>query len=248
MRHLLILAALLTANAAAVEPVEHIYQARVHITPAGTMEAVEPNESIVPQVAVMVVNAVQAATFTPATVNGEAAASKTNVWVKIRFEGVPADQSGQQLSATVVDVTQRNPHVRASVYPPLAMREGVSGKVWLELVLLPDGSVDKKLSRVAQSDIRAPNGRKLDRSRSGKDIEGAAMASAMAWRLFPEEVDGVVQPTRQIIALTYCARGERGGKGACQIFDSGPEEAPRFAADPAVKLAGLAVSGWPPGT
>jgi len=240
MRRLLMLAILVLAGAVtAAQPAEYTYQARVHVTAEGVVEAVVPEEGMITQVATLVANAVSAHTFTPATVNGVPAASKTTVWVKARFEPVAGDASGQQLAARILGVSQANPFVRPAAYPAEAMRAGIQAKVWLEVVLRPDGTVDPVLSRVAQADIRAADGRKVARSRHGKEISAAALASVQAWRMFPEEVAGVVQPTRQITAMTFCVSSRPSPRVGCPAFDSGPEEAPRYAADPAVNLARL---------
>jgi outer membrane biosynthesis protein TonB len=245
MRHLLLITTLLfagTAHAAdAPKPVEHLYQARAHVTPAGTVEAVEPQEGMQPQVAALVTQAVQATTFTPATVNGEAAASKTTVWVKLRFEGVAGDPTGTQLTARVVDVSQRNPYLLPGPYPRAALEGDVSAKVWLEVATRPDGSVDPANTRVAQADFRASNGRKIERHRGATEIRKAALATAAAWKLFPEEVAGVARPTRLLVPLTYCI-GRSSRAGECHDFDAGPAEAPRVATEEAVELPRLAPS------
>lgn len=243
MRHLLLITTLLFAGAAGatkVEPVEHVYQARAHVTPAGTVEAVEPQEGMIPQVAALVTDAVQATTFTPATVNGEPAASKTTVWVKIRFEGVEGDATGTQLAARVLDVSQRNPYMRPGHFPQEALVNEISALIWLELALLPDGRVDPDNSRILQADIRGSGGQKLKRSRGGVELQKTALATALTWRMFPEEVDGVARATRLVTNISYCVGGSRSGKDGCPRFDPGPAELPRAAVDANVKLARLA--------
>ena len=241
MRYLLLITTLLFAGTvAAVEPVEHVYQARAHVTPAGTVEAVEPQEGMIPQVAAMVTSAVQSTTFTPATVNGEPAASKTTVWVKIRFEGVEGDATGTQLAGRVLDVSQRNPFMLPGAFPRGALMNGTSAKVWIEVALLPDGSVDPSNSRVVQADVRAASGKRVNSGRDSKALQEAALASALTWKLFPEEVAGVAQSTRLVVPMTYCTISRRKAlNGQCHDFEAGPEAKPRAAADANVQLARL---------
>ena len=93
MRHFLMIAALLCAGVAAAKaPLERSFHARVQVSAEGAVEAVETQEGLPAPVAAMVQEAAQKLAFTPATVDGEPAASKTTVWVRMRFEPGEGDE------------------------------------------------------------------------------------------------------------------------------------------------------------
>ncbi|GAB2498054.1 energy transducer TonB [Arenimonas alkanexedens] len=233
MRHLLMIAALLCSGlAAATSPIERSFHARVQVGADGAVQAVETQGGLPAPIAAIVQDAVQKLAFSPATVAGEPAASKTTVWVRLRL------QSGadEQLITTVLSITQANPFNRVPVYPSEAMRDGTGGRVWLELAILSDGTVDRDASRVESLELRNGRGQEIKRSRAGKDLAEAALEAAADWQIFPEEVAGVMRATKVLVPVTFC-RVERGQ--ACPEFAPRPLQGERVAAEAGVNLVQL---------
>jgi hypothetical protein len=233
MRHLLMIAALLCAGVAtAKDSFERSFHARVQVSADGAVEGVETQEGLPAPVAAIVQEAVQKLAFTPATVGGEPAASKTTVWVRMRFE--PGE--GDELVSTVLSTTQANLFSRPPRYPMQAMQDGIGGRIWLELAMLPDGRVDMANSRVESMELRDGEGRDLKRVSLGKPLAQAALEAAATWTLFPEEVAGVPLATSVLVPVTFCAptRGK-----TCPPYAPRPQEGQRLATDDKVQLAQL---------
>jgi outer membrane biosynthesis protein TonB len=246
MRHFLMIAALLCAGVAAAKaPLERSFHARVQVSAEGTVEAVETQEGLPAPVATMVQEAAQKLAFTPATVGGEPAASKTTVWVRMRFE--PGE--GDELVSTVLSTTQANPFMQPPRYPMQPMRDGIGGQVWLELAVRPDGSVDMDGSRVESIQLRDRDGGEIKRQSQGKLLAQAAMEAAAMWKVFPEEVAGVPLATTVMVPVTFCAPVALGDR--CPTYEPRQQQGQRIPADGSVRLPQLgqpasAASATPP--
>lgn len=237
MRHLLSIAALLFAGlAAAQQPIERSFHARVEVSAEGAVESVQPQEGLPAPVAVMVQEAVQKLPFTPATVAGEPAASKTTVWVRMRFE--PGE--GDALVSTVLWISQANPFMQPPRYPFQAIRDGVGGRVWLALAVHPDGRVDLEASRVDSIELRDRDGDPIQRRSHGRLLEEAALEAAARWQVFPEEVAGVPVQTTVMVPVTFCAPVADGQR--CPTYEAREQQGLRFPADRGMQLARLATT------
>jgi hypothetical protein len=234
MRHLLMIAALLCAGVAtAKDSFERSFHARVQVSADGAVEGVETQEGLPAPVAAIVQEAVQKLAFTPATVGGEPAASKTTVWVRMRFE--PGE--GDELVSTVLSTTQANPFMQPPRYPMQPMRDGIGGQVWLELAVLPDGRVDMDASRIESIELRDRDGDEIKRQSQGKLLAQAAMEAAATWKVFPEEVAGVPLATTVMVPVTFCAPVAKGER--CPTYAPRQQQGQRIPADGNVRLAQL---------
>jgi outer membrane biosynthesis protein TonB len=241
MRHLLLIAALLCAGVAtAKDPIERSFHARVQVSAEGAVEAAQAQEGLPAPVAAMVQEAAQKLAFTPATVDGEPVASKTTVWVRMRFE--PGE--GDDLVSTVLWVSQSNPFMQLPLYPSQAMRDGVGGRVWLELSVRPDGSVDMDESRAESVQLRRRDGGEITRQSHRKALVEAALGAAATWQVFPEEVAGVPQATTVMVPVTFCAPVKKGE--SCPTYEAREQQGRRFPAAGGVRLAQLATPAKPP--
>lgn len=233
MRHLLLTAVLLCpVLAQAVAPIEHSFNARAHVTAQGKVEAVEVATEVPAPLQAVVRQAVEALAFEPATVNGEPAASRTMVTVKLRL----SEGEGGALESRLLSVSRAPVRMQPPRYPPQALRDAISGRVILDLAVLPDGTVDVANSRVDS----LQGGRGSRGAQAGKEMSAAALEAAASWQVFVEDVAGVPQPTRLLTPVTFCAnRGAR--PGDCPALKHLPPAEQRVAVDPAVRLAQVVV-------
>lgn len=240
MRRLILIATLLFAGlAAAKAPLERSFHARVQVSAEGAVEGVEVQEGLPAPVAALVQDAAARLAFTPATVDGEPAASKTTVWVRMRFE--PGE--GDALKSTVLSTSQANPFNRVPQYPFESLRDIPVGRVWLDLAVTPEGAVDMAASRVESVELLDEDGKPIQRRGASKAVAQAAMKAAEDWTIYPEEVAGVSRATKVLVPVSFC-RVKRGQ--VCPVLPPRAQEGERVTAEAGVALAKLAPAAAPP--
>lgn len=218
--------------AAAQEPVERTYPARVSVTAEGTVSGVELGEGVPEALAALARDAAGKLTFEPAAVQGVPVASKTTVLVRLRL----APAQGDALAASVVGVTAAKPVLGVPRYPIEAMRAGISALVWMQMEMGPDGRVDMARSRIESVDARYETGRKVSRSKDAKAFGEAALASAAQWAADPEEVDGAAVATSLRVPVTFCFPQD---SKPCRAFAKENVPATREPADAGIRLPRL---------
>lgn len=252
MRHLLLLAAMLCAPAlqatppAAVPvpaaPVERSYPAFAHVSEEGSVASVDVGSDVPAQLVGMVRQAVETLGFQPATVDGVPAASRTAVVVRIRF--TPGEAGA--LTASVVGVERAQVRMTPPRYPREAITHGVSGRVFLEIAVLPDGRVDPANSRVSEVQL-SRYGAESRRGRGyAQQLSEAALQAASGWVVQVEEVAGVPQSTRIETFVQFCADAGK-TPGECPGLARHASALTRRAADSRVQLAQLPPPAAAPG-
>jgi hypothetical protein len=186
--------------AAAQEPVERSYPARVSITAEGTVGSVELAEGVPEAVAALARDAAGKLVFEPAAVQGVPVASKTTVLVRLRFS--PAEGGG--LSIGLVSITPTTTVLSQPLYPSDALRARLSALVWLNVGLRPDGTVDGSTTGIESVDARHANGRKVNRSKDAQAFGDAALAAAAKWAADPVEVAGAAVATTMRVPVKFC--------------------------------------------
>lgn len=250
MRHLLLLAAMLCAPAiqaappaaVAAAPVERSYPAFAHVSEDGRVASVDVGSDVPEQLVGMVRQAVETLGFQPATVDGVPASSRTAVVVRIQF--MPGEAGA--LTASVAGVERAQVRMTPPRYPREALVAAVSGRVFLEIAVLPDGRVDLANSRVSEVQL-SRFGAESRRGRGyAQQLSGAALQAAAGWVVQVEEVAGVPQPTHIQTHVLFCADSVK-TPGDCPGLARQATGETRRAADSRVRLAQLPPPAVSPG-
>lgn len=242
MRHLLMLAAMLCAPVIAATPpaavptapVVRSFAAHAHVSEDGTVASVDVAPDVPAPLVDIVRQAVQSLGFQPATVDGVPAASRTAVVVTLQL--TPGEAGS--LTASVVDVERAKVRMSPPRYPREALVDRISGRVLVDLAVLPDGRVDMANSRVSEVQL-SRFGAESRRGRVyAQQLSASVLEAVAGWVVQVEEVAGVAQPTRIETPVLFCAeRGET--PGDCPGLDRHVAKEQRRAADPKVRLAQL---------
>lgn len=127
---------------------------------------------------------VRSATFSPATMGGQAVGARMQVWVEFRGDGKPALPS--------IDPGPGFERPRAKVspipeYTAEARKQGIQGSVLLSFVVTEDGAV---------TDI-------LVLRHLGGGLDDQAVKTAQQWRFDPARLDGEAVPDRIKVAMSF---------------------------------------------
>ena len=129
-------------------------------------------------------DSVQRATFSPATLNGQAVGARTQVWVEFRGDGQPA------LPTTDPGPSFKRPRANIAPiaeYTPEARRQGIQGEVLLSFVVTESGGV---------KDV-------LVLRRLGGGLDEEAVKTVQQWQFAPATLDGEAVPDRIKATMSF---------------------------------------------
>lgn len=245
MRHLLLLAAMLCAAApqaapqapVPAAPVMRSFAAHAHVSEDGTVALVDVAPEVPAPLVDIVRQAVASLGFQPATVDGVPTASRTAVVVQIEL--TPGEAG--TLAARVVGAERAQVRMTPPRYPREALVAAISGRVILELAVLPDGRVDPTRSRVSEVELSRYGAASRRGRVYAQQLSEASLQAAADWVVQVEEVAGVAQPTHIETPVLFCA-SMGNTPGDCPGLEPRAPGQPRRAADPRVRLAQLQAS------
>lgn len=229
-----ILALLLALPVAAKDkPFERPVLVRVDVDSRGSVVAADAMDDLPETLASMAEQATRGVLFEPAQVNGRAAASRTHLLVRMRFE----PQDDESVSAKVLEVEAAKPVLHPPVYPTRAAQRGYGAHLVMSMQVNADGSVDMEHSGLHAISLWK-GGRKLDESQVYRDQYVAETMKVMRhWRPMIEEVEGAPVATRWQVPVTFCPPGR---PGLCEkIKAESPAPVGRSAREDGIRLASL---------
>jgi hypothetical protein len=147
--------------------------------------------------------------FQPATRGGEPAPSRTGLRTKIEFTH---DGAGGYVSKVleIVQPGSRAANLSPPRYSVQAVRNGVGGIVWLDIVVRPDGRVDPE--RLSVHAARFHRRGKPHDGQLGRQLAESALQTAKDWTFHQPRVAGQPIATRQRVPVIFTPPGFDGAE------------------------------------
>ena len=182
---------------AASKPLEKTLHFRVLVSPQGQVLTATPLDA---ELSIAINRAalglVKTLTIEPARDHGQAVQSRTGLTLDVRSEPQPAGGYRLALKSAML-MPQASSRV-APVYPPKAVVAKASALLFMEYVVLADGTVDRKQMRVLQATMNTAA------MRFRAELETATIAALSQWRFEPDQVGDQTIATKTWAKVQFC--------------------------------------------
>lgn len=197
----------------------------VELDASGAILSIEPADEVAREIAGFLREQVSRWQFEPATLRGQAVATRTSVTIRLEATGA---RSGRQVEVRVVDAATgpRYKVNRAPTYPMAALERKDSGEVLLRVDFDREG-------RVTDAAVERSVGRKY--------FEAAALRAVREWTFLPERAGDVGIPATVLVPIRFCIHGR-----PCQSLPEAPggdAKGPRLVGEPAARIRSRGAAG-----